>query len=91
MATARHSHRILAPHPTKLRSQRDINLRRIPLQLSLAAVALFAIALIPDILDEYGIIHIPSWLTMGSIDDARAIPSAMMGSGFGLPSKPLAK
>src|SRR5580658_8992786 len=71
---------MLAPRPTKLRSQRDINLWRIPLQLSLAAVALFGITLIPDILDKYGIIHIPSWLTMGSIDDARAILSAMMGA-----------
>jgi uncharacterized membrane protein len=65
---------------TKLRSQRDVNLWRIPLQLSLVAVALFGITLIPDILDKYGIIHIPSWMTMGSIDDARAILSAMMGA-----------
>jgi uncharacterized membrane protein len=72
--------RIVAPRPTKLRSQRDINLWRIPLKLSLAAVGLFAITLIPDILDKYGIIHIPSWLTMGSIDDARAILAAMMGA-----------
>jgi len=69
---------MVAPRPTKLRSQRDINLWRIPLLLSLAAVGLFAITLIPDIFDKYGIIHIPSWLTMGSIDDARAILSAMM-------------
>lgn len=47
---------MLAPRPTKLHSQRDINLWRIPLKLSLAAVALFAITLIPDILDKYGII-----------------------------------
>jgi len=47
-------------------------------QLSLVAVALFGITLIPDILDKFGVIHIPSWLTMGSIDDARAILSAMM-------------
>src|SRR6202790_4745527 len=71
---------MLAPRPTKLRSQRDINLWRIPLQLSLAAVALFGITLIPDILDKFGVIHIPSWLTMGGIDDARAILSAMMGA-----------
>jgi uncharacterized membrane protein len=71
---------MMAPRPTKLRSQRDINLWRIPLQLSLVAVALFGITLIPDILDKYGVIHIPSWLTMGSIDDARAILSAMMGA-----------
>jgi len=57
---------MLAPRPTKLRSQRDINLWRIPLQLSLAAVALFAITLVPDILDKYRVIHIPSWLTMAA-------------------------
>jgi uncharacterized membrane protein len=72
--------RVVAPRPTRLRSQRDINLWRIPLKLSLAAVVLFAITLIPDILDKYGVIHIPSWLTMGSIDDARAILGAMMGA-----------
>src|SRR5580698_2310154 len=70
---------MLAPRPTKLRSQRDINLWRIPLQLSLAAASLFGITLIPDILDKYGIIRIPPWLTMGSIDDALAVLSAMMG------------
>jgi uncharacterized membrane protein len=74
------SARMLVPRPTKLRSQRDINLWRIPLKLSLVAVGLFAITLIPDILDKYAIIHIPSWLTMGSIDDARAILAAMMGA-----------
>jgi uncharacterized membrane protein len=71
---------MLDPRPDKLRSQRDINLWRIPLNLSLAALALFLVTLIPDVLDAYGIIHIPSWLTMGSIDDARAILSAMMGA-----------
>jgi uncharacterized membrane protein len=71
---------MLAPRPTKLRSQRDVNLWRIPLQLSLAAVALFGITMIPDTLDAYSIIHIPWWLTMGGIDDARAILSAMMGA-----------
>jgi len=71
---------MLASRPTKLRSQRDVNLWRIPLRLSFAAVALFGLTLIPDILDKYHVIHIPSWLTMGSIDDARAILSAMMGA-----------
>jgi len=71
---------MLAPRATKLCSQRDVNLSRIPLQFSLAARALFAITLVPDILDKYGVIHIPSWLTMGSSDDARAILSAMMGA-----------
>src|SRR5260370_30485796 len=71
---------MLAPRPTKLRSQRDINLWRIPLQLALAATVLFGITMTPDILDKYGVIRIPSWLTMGSIDDARAILSAMVGA-----------
>jgi len=70
----------LAPRPTKLTSQRDINLWRIPLLLSLGAVGLFGLTLIPDVLDKYGVIHIPLWMTMGSIDDARAILSAMMGA-----------
>jgi hypothetical protein len=43
------------PRAAKLRSQRDINLWRIPLQLSLVAAALFGITLIPDILDKYGV------------------------------------
>jgi hypothetical protein len=30
--------------------------------------------LIPDTLDKYGTIRILSWLTMGSVDDARADP-----------------
>lgn len=71
---------MLAPRPAKLRSQRDVNLWRIPLQVSVAAIVLFGVTMVPDALDSYGIIHIPSWLTMGSIDDARAILSAMMGA-----------
>jgi uncharacterized membrane protein len=74
------THEMISPRPTKLRSQRDVNLWRIPLRLSFAAVALFGVTLIPDILDKYQFIHIPPWLTMGSIDDARAILSAMMGA-----------
>ena len=35
--------------------------------------------MMPDVLDAYGVIHLPVWLTMGSIDDARAILSAMLG------------
>src|SRR5450631_3242688 len=69
---------MLDPRPAKLRSQRDINLWRIPLKLSLAAMALFAATLTPDILDAYGVIHVPSWLTMGGIDDARAISVALL-------------
>src|ERR1700685_1686074 len=71
---------MLAPRRVKLPSQRDVNLWRIPLKISLAAIALFGITMVPDVLDKYGVIHIPSWLTMGSIDDARAILSAMLGA-----------
>jgi uncharacterized membrane protein len=71
---------MLAPRSLKLSSQRDVNLWRTPLVLSLCAVALFGATLVPDILDKYGKIHIPSWLTMGSIDDARAILGAMLGA-----------
>jgi uncharacterized membrane protein len=71
---------MLAPRPVKLRSQRDVNLWRIPLRLSLAAIALFGVTLGVDVLDKSAVIHIPSWLTMGSIDDARAILSATMGA-----------
>src|SRR5260370_7925166 len=74
------SARMPVPRAAKLRSQRDINLWRIPLQLSIGAVVLFGITVIPDILDKYGVIRIPAWLTMGSIDAARAILSAMMGA-----------
>src|ERR1700726_132170 len=71
---------MLARRPTKLRSQRDIKLWRIPLQLSLAAVAPVAITLVPDRPAKYGLVQIPLWLAWGSIDDARAILSAMMGA-----------
>jgi uncharacterized membrane protein len=56
----------------------NVNLWKIPLQLSLAGVALFATTMVPDVLDAKGIIHIPAWLTMGGIDDARAILGAML-------------
>src|SRR5215471_12233546 len=75
-----HSRQMTSPRPARLRSQRDINLWRIPLLLSLGGVALFGITLIPDVLDKFHVIHIPTWLTMGSIDDARAILSATMGA-----------
>ena len=62
------------------RSLSDVNLWRIPLEFSLASLALFGLTMIPDTLDAYGLIHIPEWFTMGGIDDARAILSAMLGS-----------
>ena len=57
----------------------DINLWRIPLGFSLANLVLFGLAMIPDVLDSRGVIHIPEWFSMGGIDDARAILSAMLG------------
>jgi uncharacterized membrane protein len=71
---------MLARATSKLRSQRDINLWRIPLRLSFASLVLFGVTLSIDALDANRIIHIPTWVTMGSIDDARAILSAMMGA-----------
>jgi len=65
-------HRFVSPRS-------NVNLWRVPLRMSLAAVLLFAVTMVPDMLDAYHVIHIPSWLTMGGIDDARAILSAMMG------------
>jgi len=62
----------LAPRPA-------VNLWRIPLWLTLGAIALFGVTITPDALDAYHVIHLPYWLTMGSIDDARAILSAMLG------------
>src|SRR5271156_2274578 len=60
-------------------SSHNVNLWIVPLKMSLAAVALFAITITPDMLAAYHVIHIPDWFTMGGIDDARAILSAMLG------------
>src|SRR6202020_1425584 len=57
----------------------NVNLWAVPLKMSLAAVLLFAITMVPDMLDAYHVIHIPGWFAMGGIDDARAILSAMLG------------
>jgi uncharacterized membrane protein len=62
-----------------LRSGANVNLWRIPLLLSLSSVALFGVTVFIDALDATGKIHLPVWLTMGGIDDARAILSAMLG------------
>jgi uncharacterized membrane protein len=63
-----------------MRSKRhDVNLWIIPLKMSMGALLLFGLTMIPDMLAAYHIIHIPDWITMGGIDDARAILSAMMG------------
>jgi uncharacterized membrane protein len=60
-------------------SSHNVNLWIVPLKMSLAAVALFVITITPDMLAAYHVIHIPDWFTMGGIDDARAILSAMLG------------
>jgi len=62
-----------------LHARTNVNLWKIPLALSLGSVALFGLTMVPDVLDALGVIHLPVWLTMGSIDDARAILSAMLG------------
>src|ERR1700723_1521816 len=59
-------------------SSHNVNLWIVPLKMSLAAAALFAITITPDMLAAYHVIHIPDWFTMGGIDDARAILSAML-------------
>jgi uncharacterized membrane protein len=64
--------------PRVLRSSSNINLWRTPLYLSLGSVGLFGVTMIPDVLDALGVIHLPFWLTMGGIDDARAILGAML-------------
>jgi uncharacterized membrane protein len=56
----------------------DVNLWRIPLEFSLASLTLFGLTMIPDVLDARGVIHLPEWFTIGGIDDARAILSAML-------------
>ena len=62
-----------------IRPRHNVNLWRVPLQMSIAALALFALTMVPDMLAAYHVIHLPTWFSMGSIDDARAILSAMLG------------
>jgi uncharacterized membrane protein len=68
------------PRPTRLPTQRDINYLKIPLLLSAAAIGLFCLTLIPDVLDARGVIHLPGWVSVGGAEDARAILSATMGA-----------
>jgi uncharacterized membrane protein len=60
-------------------SSPNVNLWIVPLKMSLAAIVLFGITIIPDTLAAYHLINLPDWFTMGGIDDARAILGAMMG------------
>jgi len=57
----------------------NVNLWVVPLKMSLAAAALFAVTITLDTLAAHHTIHIPDWFTMGGIDDARAILGAMLG------------
>ena len=57
----------------------NVNLWVVPLKMSLGALGLFALTMVPDMLAAYGVIHLPDWFSMGGIDDARAILSAMLG------------
>ncbi len=61
------------------RSKHNVNLWLVPLQMSVGALLLFGLTMIPDLLAAHHIIHLPDWFTMGGIDDARAILAAMMG------------
>lgn len=63
-----------------MKTPRDINLWRIPLQVSLTTVLLFFITLTPDVLAAQGLIQLPKWFSMGSIDDSRAILGALLGA-----------
>ena len=58
----------------------EVNLWRVPLQLSLAAIALFGVTVGIDILSAQGVINLPSWISNGGIDDARSILSSEMGA-----------
>ncbi len=64
--------------PLNRRPRHNVNLWIVPLKMSLGAMLLFAITLVPDMLAAYHVIHLPDWFTMGGIDDARAILGAML-------------
>ena len=75
----RRSSEVLMAKDSVLQSKHNVNLWMIPLQMSLGAVGLFAVTVTLDMLAAYHVIRIPDWFTMGGIDDARAILSAMLG------------
>jgi uncharacterized membrane protein len=58
----------------------EVNLWRVPLQLSLAAIVLFGVTVGIDVLSAQGVINLPSWISNGGIDDARSILSSEMGA-----------
>ena len=57
----------------------NVNLWFVPLEMSLASVLLFAATMVLDTLAAYHVIRLPTWFSMGGIDDARAILGAMLG------------
>ena len=60
-------------------TRHNINLWIVPLKISGAATLLFAFTVTLDMMAAYHVIHLPTWFTMGGIDDARAILGAMLG------------
>ncbi len=66
-------------HHQEHHPRHNVNLWILPLQVSLAAIGLFALTFALDLLAAYHRITLPSWFTMGGIDDARAILGAMLG------------
>jgi uncharacterized membrane protein len=60
-------------------SRHNVNLWIVPLFMSVGALVLFGLTMIPDMLAAYHVIYLPDWFTMGGIDDARAILGAMLG------------
>jgi uncharacterized membrane protein len=61
-------------------SRNDVNLWRVPLALSVIAVAFFGFTIAIDTLSARGLIYLPAWLSNGGIDDARAILSSEMSA-----------
>src|SRR5262249_21382728 len=56
------------------------DLWRVPLLLCIAALALFAATIWVDAAAIRGAIHPPGWLSIGDIEDARAVLGAMLGA-----------
>src|SRR5258707_1246184 len=61
-------------------SPHDVNLWKIPLALSMAAVVFFSCTYSIDRLDADGVLKLPLWLHFGGIDDCRALLGALMGA-----------
>ncbi len=48
--------------------KQNVNLWIVPLKMSLGALLLFAITMVPDTLAAYHVIRLPGWFSMGGID-----------------------